>query len=242
VVELNLKFTDSQNQKIVDAILAGLRSYVEERKRKAKEMLVSDGYAWTRSNHIDTALGNYLQEINITYLKKKSSGWGYLEFLIEDQKILFLVKSQSFVKTFQDKSRNNTDHYIREFAKSNDHLVESTHFQNRIVHKQLSLNLGQFPNTSSEKLKDIDRSYIIVYTIGEVGMVESIRSYLPNSMGDLYQVEDLTRYIESSKQLFSEEERSEAKVIFSDDKSDDTNIFTFEIIGDIKDEKEQVRV
>ena len=74
MVRLNLKFTDLQNQKIVDAILAGLRSYVEERKRKAKEMLVSEGYAWTRSNHIDTALGNHLKEIGITHLKKKSSG------------------------------------------------------------------------------------------------------------------------------------------------------------------------
>ena len=92
-----------------------------------------------------------------------------MEFLIEEQKILFLVKSQSFVKIFQDKSRNNKDHYIRAFAKCNDRLVQSPKFQNRVVHKQLALNLGQSPKRLNEKLEDVDRSYIVVYTIGEAG-------------------------------------------------------------------------
>jgi len=233
VRNLNLKFTDIQNQKIVDAILIGLRRYVAERKQKENDLLVSDAYAYVRSNIVDDALGKSLKEINISYEKKKISGWGYLEYSIEDEKILFLVKSPSFIEKFQEKRQGKKEHYIREFSKNNDALVHSSKFQNKITQKQLQLDLGEVPELANGSFENIDRSYVIVYTVGEEGMVKTIESYLPNSQGELYLIQNLTPYIESSSEMFTEEEVTDAAHFFKDETVDDNNIFKFEVIGEL---------
>lgn len=230
---VDLKFTHEQNQKIVDAILKGLKSYISERKVKEEEMIVSTGYAWTKSNHIENALGKELAELGISYDIKRISSWDYLQFLIANEKVLFLVKSPSFITKFQKKSKNGNPHYIREYAKSNDDLIKTDDFQDRVVFKQLQLQF-EIPEISDGKIEEVDRSYIVVYEIDASGMVKSIKSYLPNSSGEMYQVEDLTTYINQSPYAFTQEEADVGANIFKDDQSraiDHT--FEFEVVGEV---------
>jgi len=231
MLDLKLKFTDEQNQKIVDAILIGLKSYFAERKIKKDEMLVSAGYAWTRSNHIDSALGNELKSLEISYEVKKIAAWEYLQFAIADEKVLFLVKCPSFTEKFQKNEKNGKQHYIREYAKSNDNLIKSDDFQEQVVAKQLQLQLDGIPESIGE-IEGIDKSYIIVYKIGSVGMIESIKSYLPNSSGKMYEVDDLTNYIEQSQHTFTEEDAAIAEDVFKD--APDDNSHEFEVVGKLK--------
>ena len=232
--DLKLKFTDSQNQKIVDAILKGLKSYLAERKLKKEELLVSTGYAWTKSNHIETALGVELKPLGISYHVKRISGWEYLQFSIADEKVLFLVKSPSFIDEFQKKGQSGKQHYIREYAKSNDNLIKSEDFQERIVAKQMQLPLDEIPEIIDGEIEGVDRSYIVVYNIDFSGMVESIKSYLPNSSGKMYEVDNLTAYIEQSPYAFTEKDAAEAVDIFKNDQSIATdNTFEFEVVGEL---------
>ena len=235
MLDLNLKFTDIQNQKIVDAILKGLKNYLAERRLKEEIMLVSTGYAWTKSNHIETALGKELKSLGISYDKKRISGWEYLQFLVADEKVLFLVKSPSFIDEFQKKRKKGKEHYIREYARSNDDLIKSEHFQDRIVAKQMQLPLDGIPEVVSGEIKGVDKSYIVVYDIGSSGMIESIKSYLPSSSGKMYEVDDLTMYIEKSHYTFTPEDAVAAANIFKSDQLVATdNTFEFEVIGELK--------
>ena len=240
MLDLKLKFTDNQNQKIVDAILKGLKSYLEERKRKKEEMLVSTGYAWTKSNHIDTALGQELEPLGIKYDIKRIAGWEYLQFSIANEKILFLVKSPSFIGEFQKRGQKGKRHYIREYAKSNDSLIKTEDFQDRIIAKQLQLPLDEIPEIMEGEIEGVDKSYIIVYSVDFSGMVESIKSYLTNSIGKIYEVDDLTNYIEQSPYAFTQEEAAEAVNIFKNDQSLATdNTFEFEVIGELTISKDK---
>lgn len=228
---LELKFTDEQNLKIVDAILKGLKSYFTERSLKKEEMIVSAGYAWTRSNHIDSALGEELESVKISYEIKRISAWEYLQFSIADNEVLFLVKSPSFIKDFQKKGKSSKQHYIRDYAKNNDNLIKSDDFQRRIIAKQLQLQLDGIPEIVGE-IKGVDKSYIIVYEIDYTGMFKSIKSYLPNSFGKMYEVDDLTTYIEQSQYAFTQEDADMALNTYRDDPVEDS--FEFEVVGEIK--------
>lgn len=56
---LNQDLFDSlEAQKIVDTLMKGQKDYVDERLEKRETMIVSNGYAWTRPNHIDTAFAS----------------------------------------------------------------------------------------------------------------------------------------------------------------------------------------
>jgi len=233
--DLNLGFTKAQNQKIVDAILKGLKTYVAERRDKKATMLVSAGYAWTKSNHIETALGLELQSLGIAYNVKRIASWDYLQFSIADEKILFLVKSPSFIPEFKEKVKTGKEHYIREYAKSNDHIIKSDYFQNQVEQKQLALPLDDIPELFDGQIEDVDKSYIVVYEIDSSGMIGSIKNYLPNSDGQLYEVDDLTMYIEDSPFAFTPEETIDSVDIFNSDQANATDTtFEFEVAGKLK--------
>ena len=230
---MNLKLTDSQNQKIVDAILGGLKMYLAERHEKRNSMIVSGAYAWTKSNHIETQLARELTSIEINYELKRISSWEYVQFFIGDEKIIFLVKSPSFVKSFQEKGQKNQKHYLREFSKNNDRLLESKEIQNRIKRKQLSLPFDELPTTENVIMDNVDRSYIIVYEVDSNGMIDSIVSYLPHTNGKLYQVDDLSKYIPTSGVEITADELLIAKETFATDLEYEANtVLDFEIVGE----------
>ncbi|HEU8110760.1 hypothetical protein [Streptococcus pneumoniae] len=74
---LNQDLFDSlEAQKIVDTLMKGQKDYVDERLEKRETMIVSNGYAWTRPNHIDTAfasadLSEYIQSSSYHFEEAK---------------------------------------------------------------------------------------------------------------------------------------------------------------------------
>ncbi|VKE62311.1 Uncharacterised protein [Streptococcus pneumoniae] len=83
---LNQDLFDSlEAQKIVDTLMKGQKDYVDERLEKRETMIVSNGYAWTRPNHIDTAFAS--ADLFEYKLQLAGQTWGYLEFETKYRKI-----------------------------------------------------------------------------------------------------------------------------------------------------------
>lgn len=56
-------------ESIVKGIIAGYKDYVNERNEVKKRMVISDAYAFTKSNHIESQVAKHL-EILLSILKK----------------------------------------------------------------------------------------------------------------------------------------------------------------------------
>jgi len=239
---INLKFTKEQNQAIVDAILKGSDFYLEERRVKKNEMLVSAGYAWAKSNHIENALGSELKPLGIVYEEKRISSWEYLQFSIPENKVSFLVKSPSFIKSFQEDTKKNKQHYIRDYARCNDALIKSDDFQAYVVDKQLELPIEETLTLFEVKNEDIDRGYLVVYDTDVSGMIKEIKTFLPNSNGQMYEVDDLTPFIEKSTYEFRSDTLDIAEDTFTDAQSMSTDAgFDFKVTGKVKSDDTDIK-
>ncbi len=93
---LNQDLFDSlEAQKIVDTLMKGQKDYVDERLEKRETMIVSNGYAWTRPNHIDTAFAS--ADLFEYKLQLAGQTWGYLEFETNTEKygkVLLIIKGK----------------------------------------------------------------------------------------------------------------------------------------------------
>ena len=84
---LNQDLFDSlKAQKIVDTLMKGQKDYVDERLEKRETMKVSNGYAWTRPNHIDNAFAS--ADLFEYKLQLAGQTWGYLEFETNTEKYM----------------------------------------------------------------------------------------------------------------------------------------------------------
>lgn len=71
-------------------------------------------------------------------------------------------------------------------------------------------------------------------------MIASIKSYLPNSFGKLYEVDDLTSSIQSSVITLTADEEETASHFFKTDQSVASDAtFEFEVIGGLTEESVQ---
>lgn len=71
------------------------KDYVDERLEKRETMIVSNGYAWTRPNHIDTAFAS--ADLFEYKLQLAGQTWGYLEFETNTEKygkVLLIIKGK----------------------------------------------------------------------------------------------------------------------------------------------------
>ncbi|WP_249870552.1 hypothetical protein [Oceanobacillus saliphilus] len=75
------KFSDEISESIVKGIMKRYKSYLNERKQKKEELLISSAYAWVKGNHIDHFVAEESESFGITYVPSKAGySWGYLQF------------------------------------------------------------------------------------------------------------------------------------------------------------------
>lgn len=209
----DLKVESSICQSIVDGTLSGYKQYLDERKDKRESMVVSGAYAWTRGNHIDDQVSKVGQESGLKFtIAKAGYSWDYLQFAVngKSEEYMIIIKNARRIKKIfdGDVSKVNDDNYLVKLADVNTGQFEKSS-QNYIKKpEQIELELSNpdeiravLENSTLATDKKFSRFYIVIYEIDDVTkMIKSIELTMPNrETMDLFQIENLTSYIQNSK-------------------------------------------
>ncbi|HEL9633415.1 TPA: hypothetical protein U0K44_000217 [Streptococcus suis] len=234
-------FTPNQSQAIVDAILKGYKSYLDERIEKRKSMHVSAGYAWTKANHIDDALAVAdLTFIDTFELKHAGQSWEFLEFNSENQllgRVCFVLKGLTRLQQVFPTAVKSGKGYLFDYAQINTaylenlsrHTDESTPFP--VQMELFDDNLFELLNRSEQSINNF---FFITYQADELHHLTNIQVIMPDSRnGKLIEIQDLSAYISTSSIDFSDEKYQELQGL-----SEIDDVADFEIIPRLASEKE----
>lgn len=233
-------FTPNQSQAIVDAILKGYKSYLDERIEKRRTMHVSAGYAWTKANHIDDALAVAdLTFIDTFELKHAGQSWEFLEFNSENQllgRVCFVLKGLTRLQQVFPTAVKSGKGYLFDYAQINTaylenlsrHTDESTPFP--VQMELFDDNLFELLNRSEQSINNF---FFITYQADELHHLTNIQVIMPDSRnGKLIEIQDLSAYISTSSIDFSDEKYQELQGL-----SEIDDVADFEIIPRLASEK-----
>ncbi|WP_195257674.1 spr1630 family ClpXP-sensitive toxin [Bacillus paralicheniformis] len=225
---MNYGFSDSLSEQIVRGILKGYKSYLGERREKKNSMKISSAYAWVKGNHIEDAVANTCSPNNLEYISSKAGyTWGYLQFVNEEEKVLFIIKNGGALKRsiLTNRKKEDENNYLMELSNINSDL---TIFEEQTINKDVETSgqmcLQLFDNLHSpeneeelrEEIRQIqgkyNRFYIVTYEIDEGKMISSINLYLPApGLSKFYLVSDWTDLIDKAGIEFGEEDFASVK-------------------------------
>ncbi|MDR0300466.1 MAG: hypothetical protein LBI13_10400 [Streptococcaceae bacterium] len=197
-------FTAGQAQEMVDAILLGYEAYIQERLQKAVAMEVSDGYAWTKGNHIDDAVAKANLGFIESYKKDRAGeSWGYLKFISQSKelgRVLLLIKNASRLrKTFNP---NGSSQYLVELSEISSNFVSDLKLKNKMdIEGEIQLDLfsqADVPNLSEVK-SEFDEFFVVLYETDQSKQIISISVNVLDVLDkQIIQVQDLSDFIQSS--------------------------------------------
>lgn len=226
-----MKLSQGINEDLVKAVVNGHKDSLLN--KKAAGLLVDGGFAWTKSNYIDDTIA---KNVEVSYVKRTVGGWPYLEFTIEqgDEKYLLVVKSPDTAKKAVDSK--NAENYNKEyllingfgdFSKDSSYTEQSTLFSD---------NVDDIANIQSESLlSEYSRCYFLVCTTDSMSeMVTKVSLVLPSIDGYLFEVENLSQYIDYS---YDKNIESDSPINVVDETDEDTS--ELHIYKAIEEEKKQ---
>ncbi len=234
-------FTPDQSQSIVDAILKGYKSYLDERIEKRRTMHVSAGYAWTKANHIDDALATAnLNFIDKFELKHAGQSWEFLEFNSENQllgRVCFVLKGLTRLRQVFPTAVKSGKGYLFDYAQINTSYLEnlSRHTdESTLFPVQMELfddNLFELLNRSEQSINNF---FFITYQADELHHLTNIQVIMPDSRtGKLIEIQNLSTFISTSNVDFNDEKYQELQGL-----SEIDDVADFEIIPRLASEKE----
>lgn len=249
-------FSKELNHGIVDGLMEGYRDYLEIRREKARELLVSGAYAWVKGNHIDDQVARSCKQYGVeNKLSKAGLTWQYLQFQHKDEKTLFIVKNARYfneeqVSNGRDASgnaRRGRMSYMENLMRINAGVdfskVRTVRPGDSIQLELLEENiLSEKENLEIAKIEtSFDRFYIITYEIDESQLIGRISLFMPNpSDNKAYFVDDLTSYIDPDFiQIDDELKEALANDIDTDDNYD---AYRFDIGINKEDEEKDKEV
>lgn len=211
---LNQDLFDSlKAQKIVDTLMKGQKDYVDERLEKRETMKVSNGYAWTRPNHIDTAFAS--ADLFEYKLQLAGQTWGYLEFETNTEKygkVLLIIKGKKRLTSQFPLVQKNKSGYLFEYARmntlylnqhssyKNDEDSHSFPIQMELVSDEMIQEIEQ-----ATKNSNIEKFMILTYEADSENNIISVDVVMPDARtGQLHLIQDLSEYIQSSSYHFEE--------------------------------------
>ncbi|WP_214708654.1 MULTISPECIES: hypothetical protein [unclassified Exiguobacterium] len=210
------RFDDELNQKIVDGILKGYRSYIRERAQKREELTISGAYAWVKGNHIDHHTGVEVEDLGLIFSPARAGHtWGYLQFRHqeENRNRIFIVRNARYFneqqfdrpRTPRQTSTSRRTNYLLELSNSNRNVnFTDSGDSTETISEQLEIELGFVnPESSIETAQDLSQEvsefHIITYSIDEANQIEEIRHVMPNPLNRrAYLVNDLTHFMGTS--------------------------------------------
>jgi len=232
---MEYKLATDLNQNLVNGIFDGYREYLEVRREKAKSLKVSGAYAWVKGNHIDHHVALACEAYGVeSILSKAGLTWQYLQFMHNDEKILFVVKNARYFNEDQvnhgrdatGRTRNKKISYMEELMQINsgvdfnyipsDVIEPSTQLELELIE---DVRLSENDNLEISKIKsNYDRFYIVTYKIDEGQQIEEIRLWMPNPVNNkAYLIDDLTLYVNASHALDIDDE---LKTVLTNNDSD----------------------
>lgn len=204
-------FTPEQSRKIVDTLIVGYNNYLNERITKYREMAVSDGYAWTKANHIDDAFAKAYKKGELDFitdfnLERAGQSWGYLEFEGESRlgKTLIIIKNMTRLsQTFEKSSDRQPSQYLLDYAQISipfikKHIGDYDGFAEQVVLDILPVkeNYHVPLETVREKFEEF---FVIVYESNAYAQLQSVQVVVLNPENQqIVPVQDLTMYLAES--------------------------------------------
>ncbi|HHW4956588.1 TPA: hypothetical protein ACU0L5_000641 [Streptococcus suis] len=234
-------FTPDQSQSIVDAILKGYKSYLDERIEKRRTMHVSAGYAWTKANHIDDALAVAdLTFIDTFELKHAGQSWEFLEFNSENQllgRVCFVLKGLTRLRQVFPTAVKSGKGYLFDYAQINTSYLENLS-RNTDESTPFPVQMELFDDSLFEHLHrsehSINNFFFITYQADELHHLTNIQVIMPDSRtGKLIEIQNLSTFISTSNVDFNDEKYQELQGL-----SEIDDVADFEIIPRLASEKE----
>ncbi|WFO45982.1 hypothetical protein [Bacillus pumilus] len=218
-------FPESLSQKIVEGILKGYKSYLDERREKKALMKISSAYAWVRGNHIDNAVAEVCETLGIEYRTSKAGyTWGYLKFdnQINGEKTLFILKIGTIINNgaagiLQKKKEDQEKNYLVQLSKINKkHFKDTGGSVGGTEQLKFALSpLDQKNSEDREVLAEVasmeenyTHFYIVTYEFDVTSkMLSSVNLFLPApGLLEFKRVDNWNRFINaSSVQITSED-------------------------------------
>ncbi len=198
-------FTTEQSQQIVDTILLGYNSYIAERQQKANEMAVSDGYAWTRSNHIDDAFAKAKLNFIESYERDRAGeSWGYLKFTGQSSelgKVLLMIKNAYRLKQTFNPDKTSSQ-YLVDLSEISSSFVKKMKNDTTIT-PEGGIQLDIFSTVSLSDLEgvksDFDEFFVITYETDASKQVVAISIVVLDRIEkQIILVQNLSAYIHTS--------------------------------------------
>lgn len=178
-------FSDEFSRKIVDGLRLGYLDYVEERGDKNKTMIVSNGYAWTRANHIEDQLNKqFLDDDRVTAKITSTSSWKFVCFHINiDGHYIWLVQKpqQTVDSKYLGKSKNGKRKMISQWGETfnsnfqdlfKGHATEILLFETSQADERALDNMQQQGSTSEDSPEAV---YLLTYTINDDKEISAVR-------------------------------------------------------------------
>lgn len=197
-------------ESIVKGIFAGYKDYVNERNEVKKRMVISDAYAFTKSNHIESQVAKHLENF-VKYIKENAGpSWKYLKFIFnmdeEKNNIMFILKNEDYFdeknvsvgkSLVADKNQKSKNYLEGLMAKNRDINFDTVGEDFKIRH-QMTADSILF-NIKEGSNRDINSYFLIItYRIDkESKQLAAIKQWLPNpETNSAIMVDDLTELIE----------------------------------------------
>lgn len=198
-------FQDAQAQRLVDAILLGYNQYLQLRIQKAKELEVSGGFAWTKTNYIEDAVFKGHHDVMTCKKKKAGQTWEYLEFDVQTEhgRTLIIIKSGARLPQVYGKTAKEKSKYLYKMAEINRSYIDrqrdlSTKPEMAI---QLELMLDLDMSVDNVYETSFDRFLIITYEVNQNDkrLLSAIKIYMPDPVNEvLREVQDLSVFMKTS--------------------------------------------
>ncbi|MBZ5960947.1 hypothetical protein KII94_06670 [Leuconostoc gelidum subsp. gasicomitatum] len=211
---------------LVQGVLKGYKDYAQERLTKKNEMIVSTGYLWTRSNHIDDAIAKEIQsehlQSNINFKVGRAGYiWDYVQFLHNTgEQSMIIVKPGEFrVAKYghaTDSKHLNQNSMEILMSVNKKHFAETNNIT-RIQGEQLVLFDDSVPTKSvpskqevyseiENRKKSVQRFYILTYTLDADSLINAIKLVMPNPEDNsVVTIQDFSNLIGDANLITSEE-------------------------------------
>lgn len=216
---------------LVQGVLKGYKDYAQERLTKKNEMIVSTGYLWTRSNHIDDAIAKEIQSEDLQDQIKFRVGragyiWDYVQFLPEiGEQSMIIVKPGEFrVAKYghaTDSNHLNQNSMVRLMSVNRRHFSGTKNiaasYGEQLVLFDDSIPAKTVPseqevNSEIENhTQSVQRFYILTYTLNAESLIDTIKLVMPNPEDNsVVTIQDFSHLIGDAN-LITDEEASVLK-------------------------------
>lgn len=185
-----LGFDSELTSLIVTGMVAGYKDYSLERRSKNQSMIISDGFAYTKSHYIQDQVAKHTNRI-LRY-KKRTAGpsWKYLEFYHPIDSYIFLCLDERYFdennivngKDINGLSNEKTKKYLVPLVEINreaDIPADMPKIKGQKVQLSMDLNYEDEANDLSNQ-ESGELFYIVTYNIDtNTRMLDSIKIWLP---------------------------------------------------------------